>query len=127
MVFGRLTSTGCTLNNSQIREVKQINESDTSSSTITTTLRDELGLASVNTHKYDLTVYDYIISVNTADGSFTNATPDGLMFSIGDVGENVDNIPIIITPTGSEKILGDDGVRIMNIHLYALSNKWYVR
>jgi hypothetical protein len=33
-----------------------ITESDTGASTITTTLRDELGLSTVNTHKYDLTV-----------------------------------------------------------------------
>jgi hypothetical protein len=61
------------LYHAQIRSANAIEHSDTGSSTITTALRDELALASVNTHKYDVTTNNCYVCVNTANGSFTNA------------------------------------------------------
>jgi hypothetical protein len=50
---------------------------------------------------------------------------------ICDIGNNLDTIPLIITPTGAETINGADGVRILNnynsVSLVALSNVWYIR
>jgi hypothetical protein len=107
-----------------------VNSTNTIYSSISTTLRDELELTSINVYKYIVTNSgdDHIIAVDTSDVSITNTIQiclpstdnkinQGRSLCIVDQGGNAINNNIIITPINTnQKIKGDNGFKLNNAY-----------